>query len=51
MTGGAVDHERPETGQQRQLTEIDLLLDDVARALDAVHFLVDDELQRRLEGC
>src|SRR6267154_146304 len=34
----------------RQITEIDLLLDDVPRALDAVDFLVDDELQRRLEG-
>ena len=46
---GAVDDEGAERREQRQLTEIDLLLDDVARALDAVDFLVDDELQRRLE--
>ena len=46
---GAVDDEGAERREQRQLTEIDLLLDDVARPLDAVHLLVDDELQRRLE--
>ena len=33
---GAVDDEGAELGEQRQLTEIDLLLDDVARPLDAV---------------
>ena len=46
---GAVDDEGAEVGEQRQLAEIDLLLDDVARPLDAVDLLVDDELQRRLE--
>ena len=46
---GAVDDEGAERREQRQLTEIDLLLDDVARPLDAVDLLVDDELQRRLE--
>ena len=46
---GAVDDERAERREQRQLTEIDLLLDDVPRPLDPVHFLVDDELQRRLQ--
>ena len=46
---GAVDDEGPERREQRQLTEIDLLLDDVARPLAAVDLLVDDELQRRLE--
>ena len=33
---GAVDDEGAERREQRQLTEIDLLLDDVARPLDAV---------------
>ena len=46
---GAVDDERAERREQRQLTEIDLLLDDVARPLLLVDVLVDDELQRRLE--
>ena len=46
---GAVDDEGAERREQRQLTEIDLLLDDVARPLLLVHLLVDDELQRRLE--
>ena len=46
---GAVDHERAERREQRQLAEVDFLLDDVARPLDPVDLLVDDELQRRLE--
>ena len=46
---GAVDDEGAERREQRQLAEIDLLLDDVARPLAAVDVLVDDELQRRLE--
>src|SRR5512140_1798937 len=46
---GAIDHEGPERREQGQLAEVDFLLDDVARALLSVHFLVDDELQRRLE--
>ncbi len=46
---GPVDDEGAEVGEERQLAEIDFLLDDVARALDAVHVLVDDESQRRLE--
>ena len=46
---GAVDDERAERREQRQLTEIDLFLDDVARPLLLVDLLVDDELQRRLE--
>ena len=36
--------------EQRELAEVDLLLDDVARPLDPVHLLVDHELERRLEG-
>ena len=47
---GAVDDEGAEGGEQRELAEIDLLLEDVLRPLDPVHVLVDDELQRRLEG-
>jgi hypothetical protein len=46
---GTVDHERAEAREQRKLTEIDLLLDDVPRPFDAVHLFVDDELQRRLQ--
>jgi hypothetical protein len=46
---GAVDHERAEAREQRQLAEVDLLLDDVAGALLPVHLLEDDQLQRRLE--
>ena len=46
---GAVDDEGAERREQRQLTEIDLFLDDVARALLLVDHLVDDQLQRRLE--
>ena len=46
-----VDHERPECGDERQLTEIDLFLDDVAWPLLAVDLLEDDELQRRFERC
>jgi hypothetical protein len=46
---GAVDDEGAQPGEQRELAEVDLLLDDVARALDAVDLLVDHELQRRLE--
>jgi hypothetical protein len=45
----AIDDESPERREERQLTEIDLLLDDVAWPLDPVDLLVDDELQRRLE--
>jgi hypothetical protein len=46
---GTVDDEGPEGRDERQLPEIDLLLDDVARPLDAVDLLVDDELERRLQ--
>ena len=45
----AVDDEGAERREERQLTEIDFLLDDVPRPLDPVDLLVDDELQRRLE--
>jgi len=48
---GAIDHEGSERREQGQLAEVDLLLDDVARALLSVHLLVDDELQGRLERC
>ncbi len=44
-----VDDERAERREQRQLAEIDLFLDDVARALLLVDDLVDDQLQRRFE--
>ena len=47
---GAVDDERPERGHDRELPEVDLLLDDVLRPLLALDFLVDDQLERRLEG-
>ena len=46
---GAVDDERAAVGDERQLAEIDLLLDHVLVALDAVHFLAGDETQPRLE--
>src|SRR6185503_20661300 len=46
---GAVDDERSEWREQRKLTEIDFLLDDVLRPLAAFSLLEDDELQRRLE--
>src|SRR6185437_2775458 len=46
---GAIDHEGSQRREQRQLTEIDFLLDDVARALLAVDLFVDDELERGLE--
>ena len=47
----AVDHERTEGRQHRELTEVDFLLDDVLRPLEvALQHLVDDEAQRRLEG-
>ena len=45
----AVDDEGAERREQRQLAEIDLFLDDVARALLLVDDLVDDQLQRRFE--
>jgi hypothetical protein len=48
---GAVDDERAELGQEGQVTEIDLLLDDVARAaLPVLEVLPDDEPERRLQG-
>jgi hypothetical protein len=46
---GAVDDERAEGREQRQLTEVDLFLDDIARPADLVHDFIDDQLQRRLE--
>jgi len=46
----AVDDERPERGHDRQLAEVDLLLDDVLRALLALDLLEDHQLQRGLEG-
>src|SRR6185312_13398486 len=46
---GAVDDEGPERREEWQLAEVDLLLDDVARPLDAVDLLVDDELERGFE--
>src|SRR6059058_939028 len=49
---GAVDHERPEGREDRQLTEIDFLLDDVLGPLGLdglAHFLHDHQLQRRLQ--
>ncbi len=45
----AVDDERPERGQQRQFAEVDLLLDDVLRALAVGRLFEHDELQRRLK--
>ena len=47
---GAVDDERSERREQRKLTEVDFLLDDVLRAAcRASVVLEDDELERRLE--
>src|SRR6266705_1328817 len=49
----AVDDERAERRQDRQLAEIDFLLDDVLRPLGLgglAHLFHDDELQRGLEG-
>jgi len=46
---GAIDDEGAELGEQRELAEIDFLLDDVAGALLAAGILEDDQLQRRLE--
>ena len=46
---GAIDDERPERREQRQLAEIDLFLDDVARPFLLVDDFVDDQLQRRFE--
>jgi len=45
----AVDDERAAVGDQRQLTEIDLLLDHVLVALDAIDFFARDQAQPRLE--
>src|SRR4030095_8613430 len=46
---GAVDDERALVGDQRELAEIDLLLDDLLVALDAIYLLARAQAQRRLE--
>src|SRR5690606_14141110 len=47
----AIDDERAEIGQQREVTEVDFLLDDVLRPpLAALELLPHDQTQRRLEG-
>src|SRR5439155_895393 len=49
---GAVDHERAQRREDRQLTEIDFLLDDVLGPLGLdglAHFFHDHQLQRRLQ--
>src|SRR5438105_1459345 len=45
----AVDDEGSERGEERKLTEIDFLLDDVLRSLPRFGRLEDDELERGLE--
>ena len=40
----------PLVGDERQLAEVDLLLDHVLVALDPVHFLARDQAQRALSG-
>ena len=47
---GAVDHEGPQRGHDRQLAEVDFLLDDVLGPTVALDFLEDHQLQRGLEG-
>src|SRR5438045_9100883 len=46
---GTVDDEGSEGREQRQLTKIDFLLDDVLRPLAGFGRLEDDELERGLE--
>src|SRR6185503_13431373 len=45
----SVDDERATLGDERQLAQIDFLLDDVLVTPDAVHFLTGDEPKPRLE--
>ncbi len=47
---GAVDDEGSEWGEERKLTEIDFLLDDVLRSLSRFGRLEDDELECGLQG-
>ena len=48
---GAVDDEGAQVGEQRQIPQVDLFLDDVARAaLPVVQILPDNEAKRRLQG-
>jgi hypothetical protein len=46
---GAVDDEGAQRRQQREVAEVDLLLDDVLRAALVADVLPDDQPQRRLE--
>ncbi len=46
---GAVDDEGAAVGDERQLAEVDLLLDHVLVALDPVHFLAREQAQPRLQ--